>query len=244
VLCDILYGQIVYGCYSLNLFAPKDDIGAFIEHGFALTRSGEDVIDEPLAIMAAWNWLDENGLFLLLDCLQREVGKHAPQKKGLEAYLAFYVRKVFEKTTRLNDIFTFRSDFACRTESDLSWQKEEFELVTVSIPPDKDEWEISTVTPSCGPSSNIGFLAKTDDDVLNWISENKECYAFCFPTESGGPDLFFYVRSKATGRLLLVALQAKHYNLKDVDKPTLLQGVRTVTPPFFWKSKGEKVRVT
>jgi hypothetical protein len=242
VLCDVLYGQTVYGFYSLTPFAPEDEIKTFIEYGFARTRSEETVIDEPLVIMAAWSWLDKKGHFSLLDCLRREVGKHAPRKNGFEAYLAFYVRKAFEKTARLNDVFTFRSDFARRKDSDLSWQTEKFELVTVSIPAGADERKISAVTPSCGPSSNVGFLAKTDDDVLQWISENKGCYAFCFPTESAGPDFFFYVRSKATGRLLLVAMQAKHY--KDVDNATLVQGVRTVTPSFFWNSKGEKVRVT
>jgi hypothetical protein len=125
---------------------------------------------------------------------------------------------------------------------DLSWQGEEFELVTVSTPADTNEQKVSIVTPSCGPTTNFGLLANCDDDVLNWISENEECYAFCFPTEFAGPDLFFYVRSEATGRLLLVALQAKNHI--DVDKPTLVQGVRTITPSFFWKSKDKKVRVT
>jgi hypothetical protein len=124
---------------------------------------------------------------------------------------------------------------------DLSWQNKEFELVTVSILAGTDQRRISTVTPSRGPFSNIGLLAKTDNDILKWISQNEECYAFCFPTESAGPDFFFYVRNIKTKRLLLVALQAKHY--KDVNKSTLIQGVRTVTPSFFWKSKDEKVHV-
>lgn len=224
------------------------DIEAFIEHGFARTISRkhiideEHVIDEPLAIMAVSNWLDEKRRFSLLECLQREISKHAPGKNAFEAYIAFYVRKAFEKTARLNDVFTFRRDFARRKDSDLSWQTDEFELVIVSIPAGADERRISVVTPSSGPSSNLGFLAKTDDDVLKWISENQDCYAFCFPTESAGPDFFFFVRNKASGRLLLAALQAKHH--KKVDKPTLVQRVRTVTPSFFWKSKGEKVHVT
>jgi hypothetical protein len=144
-------------------------------------------------------------------------------------------------SNRLNDIFTFWSDFARRMHLDLSWQNKEFELVTVSILAGTDQRRISTVTPSRGPFSNIGLLAKTDNDILKWISQNEECYAFCFPTESAGPDFFFYVRNIKTKRLLLVALQAKHY--KDVNKSTLIQGVRTVTPSFFWKSKDEKVHV-
>jgi hypothetical protein len=244
VLCDILYGQMVYGSYALKPWVLEDDIKSFIEFGFARTRSGEHVIDEPLVVMAAWNWLDVRGHFSLLASLQREVGKHAPRKNAFEAYIAFYLRHVFEHTQRLNEVFSFRSDFARRMDLDLSWQTEGFELVTVSagIPGGTGEQKISVVTPSSGPSSNVGFLAETNDDVLNWISENKECYAFCFPTESAGPDILFYVRSKATGRLLLVAVQAKNY--KDVKKQALVQGVGSVTPPFWKKSKGEKVRVT
>ena len=246
VLCDILYGQMVYGSYALKPWVLEDDIKSFIEFGFARTRSGEHVIDEPLVVMAAWNWLDVRGHFSLLASLQREVGKHAPRKNAFEAYIAFYLRHVFEHTQRLNEVFSFRSDFARRMDLDLSWQTDGFELVTVSAgipgPGGTGEQKISVVTPSSGPSSNVGFLAETNDDVLNWISENKECHAFCFPTESDGPDILFYVRSKATGRLLLVAVQAKNY--KDVKKQTLVQGVGSVTPPFWKKSKGEKVRVT
>ena len=242
VLREVLYGQIVYGSYTLASFAPEDSIKAFIEYGFARTKSGENVIDEPLAIMAMWNWFSEEGHFSLLDRLQRDIDKHAPRRNGFEAYLAFYLRQVFEKGSKLNGVFTFRSDFARRMQLDLSWQNETFELVTVSSQAGTNQRKISPVTPSRGPSSNVGLLAETDADVLNWILENKECYAFCFPTESAGPDFFFYLRNTETKRLLLVALQAKHY--KKVDKSTLIQGVRSVTPSFFWESKTEKVHVT
>jgi hypothetical protein len=241
-LCGILYDQIVYGCYDLYLFAPEDDIEAFIEYGFARTRSGEQVLDEPLVIMAAWNWVEKNRHFSLFNCLQRDIGKHAPQKNGFEAYLAFYVRKVFEKAAKLDDVFSFRTDFALRMDTDISWQSEEFELVTESISAGSDERQVSVVTPLCGPSSNVGFLASTDDDVLEWISVNEGRYAFCFPTESAGPDLFFFVRSKITQGLLLVAVQARHY--KQVKNATLVQGVRTVTPSWFWKSRNTDVCIT
>ena len=241
-LCDVLYDQIVYGQYSLIPFAPKDEIESFIEYGFARTRREDHVIDEPLVIMAAWDWLDQNGHFKILNILQRSIGKHAPRKNRFEAYLAFYMRKVFERTPRLDDVFIFRKDFALRKSTDLSWLKDPFELVIVSTAAGTNERKISVVTPSCGPSSNVGFLAKTDDDVLSWISENRESYAFCFPTETVGPDIFFFVRSKITQGLLLVAVQAKHY--EDVNKQVLVQGVRTVTPSWFWKSKATTVHVT
>lgn len=96
VLWRVLYGQIVYRSYSLNSFVrEEDDIKAFIEYGFARTRSGEAVIDEPLAIMAAWKRFDNKRQFSLLNCLQEDIDKHSPRKNGFEAYLAFYLRKVF-----------------------------------------------------------------------------------------------------------------------------------------------------
>jgi hypothetical protein len=101
VLHDALYSQIVYGSYTLAPFAPEDDIKAFIEYGFTQTKSEENVIDEPLAIMAMWNWFSEKGHFSLLDCLQRDIGKHTPRKNGFEAYLAFYMHKAFENGARL-----------------------------------------------------------------------------------------------------------------------------------------------
>ena len=127
----------------------KDDIKAFIEYGFARTRSGEAVIDEPLAIMAAWKWYDDNRQFSLLNCLQEDVGKYSPRKSGFEAYLAFYLRKVFETAPRLNDVFTFRENFRLRKYLKVSWQSEQFELVTVSISAGTagDEQRISVVTP-------------------------------------------------------------------------------------------------
>jgi hypothetical protein len=181
---------MVYGYYALRPFVPEDDIEAFIEYGFTRTRSGEPVIDEPLVIMAAWNWLEMNRHFSIFSCLQDDIGKNS-QKNGFEAYLAFYVRKVFERMAKLDDVFIFRTDFASRKAADLSWQCEEFELVTVSMSAGSDERDISVVTPLCGPSSNVGFLASTDEDVLEWISKNKERYTFCFPTSKAGPDLFF-----------------------------------------------------
>jgi hypothetical protein len=237
-----LYQQIVHRFYTLTSIGDKETIQAFIEYGFARTISREvDVIDEPLAITAAWNWLDNKDdlQFTLLDYLLRDVDKHSSRNNGFEMYLAFYFRKVFEEPRILNEVFTFRRDFALRKDLDLSWQAEEFKLVTVSTPTGTDQREIFVVTPSCGPSSNVGLQAKSSDEVLNWISKNEESYAFCFPPESVGPDIFFYIRSEATGRLLLVAVHAKHY--KVVNKSTLVEGVLSVTPPFFRKSKDKKV---
>jgi hypothetical protein len=87
VLRDVLYGQIVYRSYSLTPFVLEDDIKASIEYGFARTKSEEDVIDEPLAIMAVRNRLGEKGRFSLLDRLRPDVGSSPRGKMCLKPTL-------------------------------------------------------------------------------------------------------------------------------------------------------------
>jgi hypothetical protein len=226
----------------LKPFAPEEEIENFIKYGFARTRGEDHVIDEPIPIMAALNWLTTNGRFSVINFLQGEIGKHSPRKNAFEAYLAFYLRMVFTHAPKLDGVFTFRSDYARREYADLHWLADEFELVTVSTVAETGERKISVVTPSCGPSSNVGFSAATDGDVVNWISENAEQYAFCFPTVNAGPDILFFARSRITQELLLVAVQSKHQD--KVSKSTLMEAVRTVTPSWFWKQKGKKVTTT
>ena len=65
-----------------------------------------------------------------------------------------------------------------------------------------------------------------NNDVLNIISENKSSYAFCFPIMLADPDILFFIRNKATRKLPLVSVQAKHY--KVINKSTLIEGAASV----------------
>ena len=143
------------------------------------------MIDEPLAILAAVSWLDRSTEFSIFNFLRRDIRKHSTRQNGFKAYLAFYLRYVFEMTPALNEVFTFRNDFArC---ADLTWQREEFELVTVVTPANTNDPQISVLTPSSGSSSNVGFFAKSGEEVLQWISTNSDRFTFCFPPEPFGP---------------------------------------------------------
>jgi len=144
------------------------------------------------------------------------------------------MRKVFEKVPKLCSVFTFREDFASRIGADLDWMSELFELLTV-VHTDKNDPDISIVTPSCGPASNVGFLAISGEEVLEWISTDSDQFVFCFPPKSFGPSLLFFVRSEEYHRLLLVMLHANQGDI--VEKETLIEGVRAVTPSWFWKRK-------
>jgi hypothetical protein len=226
-LRSFLFDQILYGSYTMDHFESKEQ-EKFIELGFARYKTGDKtVIDEPLAILAAMHWLNNNAEFSLFEFLRHGIDKHSPRKNGFEAYLVFYFRKVFEVAPKLDEVFTFRDDFA-RMREQIPWQSEEFELVTVT------GTEVSAVMPSCGPSSNVGLMA-SNNDVSEWISTNKRQFTFCFPPNAFGPDILFFLRHKESGRLLLLMIQAKYYTT--VDATYLLKGVRTVTPSWWWKSK-------
>jgi len=240
-LCRALCEQLLYGHYTLDP-ENRHAIALFIEYGFARHKPAETVIDEPMAILAALHWV--NTEFSLFKALHYDIHKHSRGKNGFEAYLAFYLRHVFTTTPALNEVFTFRDDFARRT--DLAWRQEEFELVTV-VDSNKPRGsvitpspKVSVVTPSSGPSSSLGFSANSGQEVLEWISTNKRQSTFCFPPESFGPDLLFFIRSQQEPRrLLLVVLQAKKHH--EVTKGVLIHGVRTTTPSWFWRSKEAKV---
>ena len=162
--------------------------------------------------------------------VQRSIHKHSPCQNGFEAYLTFYLRQVFKDAETLDRVFTLRGPVA--------WQSDEFELVTVNASRGQPQREIIVVTPTSGPSSNIGIVA-TSGEVVEWLTTNTHRFRFCFPPESFGPDVLFFLRHKTSKKLLLVTIQAK--NCESVDRQTLMKGIRTVTPSWFWKSKDMKV---
>ena len=228
---------MIYGTYSLQSFATEQR-ATFVEYGFArtVTKTSSDVtqtvLDEPIAILAALNWMNQTASLSHFEFLRRDVGKHG---NGFENYFAFYVRCFFGAPKKLTELFKFRSDF----NGIIDWKSEEFELVTVSRPQGIGQPSISVVTPDSGPSSNISFRAATGEDILSWMSTNEGQFTFCLPPIHFGPDLLFFLRSKISGKLLLVMVQCKNY--LDVTLDDLLTGVRTVTPDWLWKSKNTKV---
>ncbi len=237
-LSEVIYDQALYGCYSLGPFSSEEK-AIFVQYGFARHKCGTEdaVLDEQLAILAALGWVNRNAYLSLYECLRHDIKRHSKRKNGFEAYLSFYMRKIFEMPMKLDEVFTFRSDFVERL--DLPWQHETFQLVTVVSMADRNNPRVSVVRPSCGPSSNVGFLAESGEEVLEWISTNEDQFTFCFPPESFGPDLLFFIQSTISERLLLVVVQCKKYD--KVEKAVLVNGIRTVTPSWFWKSKDKKV---
>jgi hypothetical protein len=239
-LATILFEQVIYGTYSLQSFATEER-ATFVEYGFARTVSTtipdvtQTVLDEPLAILAALTWVNQTASLSHFEYLRRDIGKHAKKGTGYENYFAFYVRSFFGMPRKLTELFKFRYDF----HEIIDWKSEEFELVTVSRPQGGGQPFISVVTPDCGPSSNIGFRASTGEDILSWMSTNEGQFTFCLPPIQFGPDLLFFLRSKVSGKLLLVMVQCKNYS--DVALDDLVTGVRTVTPDWLWKSKDTKV---
>jgi hypothetical protein len=167
----------------------EEEQARFIEFGFARTKAGpispQTVLDEPVAILAAMTWVDKNGLLSFSEALRHDIAKHS---NGFENYLAFYVRAFLETPKKLEELFEFRSDF-----NKIDWKSDEFELVTVSYPEGSDHPRVSIVTPTSGPSSNLGLRAETGEDVLAWISVNEDQFTFCLPPKHFGSDLMFVI---------------------------------------------------
>jgi hypothetical protein len=239
-LCNAIYDQILYERCNLHWFTSNER-AKFVEYGLARRKSGtnQTVFDEPLAILAAIEWADRAARLSPFNCLQRDIQNHSKRQNGFDCYFAFYMQHIFEKGAKLDSVFTFRDDFASRSSKDLAWQHERFELVTVVSTGDRNNPHISVVTPSSGLSSNVGFIAVSGEEVLEWISTNNHRFSFCHPPETFGPGLLFFIRSKKSGKLLLVVVQAKKYEI--VEKDALIHEIRTITPAWFWRSKERKV---
>ena len=233
MLSNAIFTQFVYGSYSLS-FIDSSYRASFVQYGYARHKHGTsvEVIDEPLVIFAALTWFQQHKHFSLLNCLRRDIHMHSTRRNGFEAYLTFYIRQIFEIPQTLDAVFSFRSDFAKRT--DLSWQRKKFELVTVSRS-QGGQTKVSLVTTQSGPSSSIGFIAGSGQEVLDWIETNEDEYTFCFPPPSCGPDVLYYLRCQCCRRLLLVAKQCKKH--AEVSHATLIEGLRSVSPQWFWRSK-------
>ena len=224
---------MLHGHFDPILFGTQDKKD-FVQYGFARHKDGTTVIDEPLAILAAREWLDQNPRFSMISCLHRDIKKHSPDQNGFEDYLAIFLRHIFETALALDKVFTIRSDF-----DHLAWKYKEFELVTVVGLANEDGPQISVLTPSSGCSPVVGFSTKKGEEVLEWISTNSERRTFCFPPKPFGPDLLFFVRPKKSKKILLVVIQAKQCS--EVANRDCIEGMRTVTPSWFWKRKKKKV---
>ncbi|KAG8826601.1 hypothetical protein FRC18_010018 [Serendipita sp. 400] len=236
-LATVIYGQILYQEYELPAFASEDAV-AFLEYGIARhdPESGKLSLDEPLAVLAAFNWINKLTNLTFFESLVDDLGKHSTRRNGFEAYLAFYIWEIFKNGPRLDEVFTFRGDFVPQEEKDV-WQAKDFELVSVWRGEDGKQ-HVSLVTPMCGPSFHIGYMPKKNEEVLDWITNNPGQSTFCFPKEFFGPDIMFFLRSKATRKLLLVLMQAT-YRKDNVTAAAIKSGVRSVTPSWLWKRKGE-----
>jgi len=98
MLCNAIYDQVLYGSHTLRRFADATR-NAFLEIGFArhIHKVNYMVIDEPLAILAALQWLYNSQAFSMFKILRDNIHKHETRKNEFEAYLAFYMRTVFEE---------------------------------------------------------------------------------------------------------------------------------------------------
>ncbi|KAG8828599.1 hypothetical protein FRC17_007476 [Serendipita sp. 399] len=214
-------------------FGREDE---WVRSGIARLAPGcQPVIDEPMPILAALMWMQKSPELSLFGDIRHATGRPQQAPNCLEAYVAYYLRNIFTEPRNLHEVFTFQSDFA--TKDDCSWKRERYQLVAVDSSEDRQaKSRLFTVTSSSGPSPNIGLLTESMDQVLSWLTDNRDRYTFCFPHTLFGPDLMFFLQSVDSKRLVLVMVQVQ--TQPSISEDALTQAIRSVTRSWLWKRKG------
>ncbi|PVF94287.1 hypothetical protein CPB86DRAFT_49890 [Serendipita vermifera] len=233
-LSEMLHKQFFAGRYLIGPFDAEART-TFVEQGIARisTDLGHSYIDEPLIKAALDTWFKQRPHFSLFEWCRSRIDVHSSEINGYEAFTTHYLLTALENSPWLKDVFTLREDQA--QQSDPTWSESTLQLVTLSKGVYDDNARISVVTHNSGPSANIGFRANSNEDVLEWMAENKQQVAFCYPPPLMGPDILFFVQFQQSKQLILVAIQAKKHEI--VDRNVLMEGVRTVTPSWFWRRR-------
>ncbi|KAG8829656.1 hypothetical protein FRC17_006218 [Serendipita sp. 399] len=241
VLSAIVHKQLLYGRFNVPMPRLIADPLRLVEAGFARYIYDADgiVINEPLAILSARDCVKRTpGMPTPSELVLANINRSESRRNGFEAYLAMHLLDIFAAPRRLDDVFTFRSDFISSKRTDFNWRMDQFELVTVVASENGVDPDVFVVTPTSGPSCNFGTVVDLGDQLIDWISSNQGRYAFCFPPEEFGPDILFFLRSKKSGKVVLVMLQAKGCNADtQIGKDMLIEGVRSVSPAWFGKRR-------
>lgn len=211
------------------------DEAMYVEYGFARFDDSETrvvVIDEPLVLLAALEWMNKNHR-VSYKLLSRDISTHDRTFNGFENYIVFCLDLIFWKERRLSDVFTFHGTAP-------SWADQEARIVSV-YSPDSDHPEACAVCFSRLTASSVtsGMNAKSPELTMSWL-KHRQRPPFCFPHQSMGPDVMFILQL-SDGSHIWVALQTKWSlgekgNLK-LSKQLLLHAMKSVTPSHYFLDK-------
>ncbi|KAF9522898.1 hypothetical protein CPB83DRAFT_776352 [Crepidotus variabilis] len=211
------------------------DEATYVEYGYARfidSATKSVVVDEPLILSAAMNWIGDTSYWTLA----RAVQKHEKESNGFENYIAFCLDKIFSASEagkrRIEDVFTFA------TGRKPGWADQEGELVSIHRT-GSGTLEDSPVRHSAfqGPSATLGTNGTSAEETSCWLQHSSPT-PLLFPHNAMGPDLVFVLRLSG-GSLIWVVLQAKYCARKEgkLARESLRQAVKSVTPSCFWLDK-------
>ncbi|KAG8806337.1 hypothetical protein FRC17_005069 [Serendipita sp. 399] len=123
---------------------------------------------------------------------------------GFEKFGAYHLGKVLGTPKRLNDIVTFVENTAIAGMT--------AQLVALNRMDGVDGGFLCSEVDILGyrwPSHILGRTMASEEDVIGWLN-NPRSSAFCFPSETFGPDLVMLLRL-SDGKIIRALVQFKHY---------------------------------
>ena len=209
------------------------DIGeSMVEYGVSRFKGRVAETDEPLAILALVNFVEQEKKVTLEGHLRSALNTSDPGSRGIafETFGAYLLARAFSDPTPLSKVFEFVGG------GNEALQDELAELVTV----EKDGKDFRTIPlkfkTNSRPSHVLGRSPSTVTDTLGWL-RNPQGSAFCFPANAVGPDLIFLLRLTSNSTILPVCVQFKH---TDKLSPQDWEKVIRTTDPSTFLSRQPK----
>jgi hypothetical protein len=182
-------------------------------------------LDEPLALLAALNWFNENKISVQ-SYASEQIGHPDNRGFGFEDVLAVYFMEAFSDGAWLDEIFTFQGDIP-------TWSSETAELVAL-MATDSELKGVKVGRSNCADVC-LGFKAKTYKEDLQWLGNERKT-PFLFPSNHMGPDLLFALRL-SEDRYLWVVVQAKYCSEAKLSREDTAKALKSVTPSQFFVNK-------
>ncbi|KAJ7746500.1 hypothetical protein DFH07DRAFT_1063020 [Mycena maculata] len=162
---------------------------------FCDTEANEVLVDEPIILGGAANWLlgcseSGHGDYTYYDILLRDP---LPDSKTLAKCVAYYLAHTFDETRRLCDIFTFPG--SCP-----KWARQNASLVAIH----STGAGMTVSSPETFPT--LATITDSMADTISWL-QHREPTPFCLPSSESSPDLIFILKME-DGAFIWVFLRA------------------------------------
>ncbi|KAK7048018.1 hypothetical protein R3P38DRAFT_3345232 [Favolaschia claudopus] len=188
-LVSAIRDSLFHHCVVAGPPPPLDnDLIALVSTGFARfsdPNMSQIMLDEPLLLLAAANWLYKRPLdeFLveredsLLDILQQSL----TSLRVYPASLVLYLSRVFAANPRVHEVFTFPG-------SKPKWANKRAEIVSLgSVEPGYASVDLTSEVLAAAPSSL--------EDTVSWLAnETLSLPPFCLGQSRDSPDIMFGLR--------------------------------------------------